>query len=119
MKSKINSGHTITVARGSASVAGLPYDLGSGLVGVAVGDYGANESGEYEISGVKKFKKRAADVYALGVIVDWDNANNETVTDGDMASDFELGRVIKAAGNTDTEVEVLVGGRPGPGPSFS
>jgi predicted RecA/RadA family phage recombinase len=119
MKSKIMSGHTVTVARGSASVAGRPYDLGSGLIGVAVGDYAANESGEYEISGVQEFDKTSADVYAFGAIVDWDDATNKTVVDGAMASDFELGRCVKAAGNGDTKVLVLVNKLPGPGPSYS
>ena len=114
MKNSVMSGHVITVARGSASVSGLPYDLGSGLIGVASGSYDANESGEYELSGVKEFDKRTADIYAVGAVIDWDDALNETVTDGDGASDFELGICIEAIGGVAGKVKVLVGGKPGP-----
>ena len=119
MKNKVMSGHTLTATRNAASVAGRPYDLGSGLIGVAVGSYDANQAGEYEISGVKEFDKTVADVYAFGAIVDWDDATNKTVVDGAMASDFELGRCVKAAGNGDTKVLVLVNKTPGPGPAYS
>ncbi len=119
MKNKIQSGHTITVSRSALSVSGLPYDLGSGLIGTAVADYAANEAGEYELSGVKEFDKRSADVYAVGDIIDWDNGNLESVTDGDAASDHELGICIAPAAGGVLKVRVIVGSKLGPGPSFS
>tara|TARA_R110000803_G_scaffold162194_1_gene225790 strand:+ start:6385 stop:6744 length:360 start_codon:yes stop_codon:yes gene_type:complete len=119
MKNDIESGHILKVARAALSVSGVPYDLGSGLVGVALGDYAANESGNYDTSGVKSIPKRSADVYVLGVSVGYDDANDETVTLADIDQDFILGNTIEAAGNGVLSVKVLINNARGPGPSKS
>lgn len=114
MKGKVNSGHTITHSHTAAVVAGEPIDLG-GLVGVAVGAYAANESGEYEISGVKEFKSDA-NAKAFMATVDWSVSGAEVVAGG--AGDFELGKVTEAAAPSGI-VDVMVNTQPGPGPSYS
>lgn len=117
MKNKIMSGHTISIARVALSVAGIPYDLGSGLVGIASGNYAANEEGEYELTGVKTFPKDGATAVAVGDLVEWDNAGGDVVAN--TAGDFDLGKVIKAELAATTTVLVMVNGLPGPGPSYS
>jgi len=115
MKNKVYSGHTITVAQAGASVSGEPYDLGSGLVGVAVSSADAAAENEYEISGVKRFANDG-NAYAVGQAVDYD-ATGKTVV-ATTTGDFALGIVTKAALSGD-DVEVMIGGKPGPGPSYS
>lgn len=119
MKNKIKSGHTLTVARAAASKSGVAYDLGSGLVGVALGAYLANESGEYETSGVKEFKKLAGETYAIGDTIDYDDALEQAVSDAHATSDFELGVCVEIALSASVLALVMVNKNPGPGPSFS
>tara|TARA_Y100000310_G_scaffold243676_1_gene248271 strand:- start:36961 stop:37317 length:357 start_codon:yes stop_codon:yes gene_type:complete len=118
MKNKVISGHTIPVAQAGAAVGGQPYDLGSGFVGVALGDYEAAEAGEYETSGVKSFAKDGS-AYAIGELVGYDADAGQVVKSGDAAKDFDLGRVTKVAEAVDASVEVMVNDRQGPGPSYS
>lgn len=118
MKNKIMSGHTLTVAQAGAAVGGVPYDLGSGFVGVALGNYDAAESGEYETSGVKSFAKDGS-AYAIGEVVGYDADTDTVVKSADGAKDFDLGVVVKVADAGDSAVEVMVNSAQGPGPSYS
>ena len=106
MKNKVYSGHTITVAVAGATASGLPYDLGGGLVGVAVNDAGAGVESEYETSGVKRFTANA-NAYTVGESVGYDDGAALVVKTGDAAKDFDLGIVTKAApGSGDIEVMI-------------
>lgn len=115
MKNKVYSGHTITAAQVAASVSGVPYDLGSGLVGVAVNSADANAENEYETSGVKRFANDG-NAYAVGQAVDYAVAGATVIAT--TTGDFPLGVVTKAA-LAGEEVEVMVNGQQGPGPSYS
>lgn len=113
MKNVVNTGHTLAVARASASVGGIPYDLGSGLVGVAVNSSNANVSTSFETSGVKRFTSEGS-AFVIGESVGWDNALNQVVKTGDVAKDFDLGIVVApSAGGGDNEVEVMINGARG------
>jgi len=118
MKNGKYSGHTLSVSTGAASVSGEPYDLGSGLVGVAANSRSASESNEYDTSGVHEFSKDG-NAYAIGESVGYDADTSQVVKTGDVAKDFELGIVVKAAQAGDTKIEVMVNGERGPGPSYS
>ena len=118
MKNQVKSGHVLPFKSANAVLSGEPIDLGSGLIGVAVGKFAANEEGEYQISGVKEFAKEAA-TFAVGESVGWDDGNQQVVDDADGTKDFDLGIVIKAVVDGDAKVQVLVNSNPGPGASFS
>lgn len=115
MKNRVYSGHTITKALGSATVSGEAYDLGSGLIGVAASSVAANEENEFDISGVKRFANDG-NAYSVGDSVDWDAAGKTVV--GATLGTHALGVVTKDATASD-DVEVMIGGKPGPGPSYS
>jgi len=118
MKNKVQSGHTITVSKGSAAVSGEAYDIGNGYAGVAVADYGSADAGEYETSGVKSFGKDGS-AYTVGELVGYDADTSSVVKSGDGAKDFDLGRVTAPADAGATSIEVMINDRQGPGPSYN
>lgn len=118
MKNKVLSGHTLTASLAGVTVSGEPYDLGSGLIGVAANSAGAGEVNEFEISGVKEFAKEGS-AYTLGEAVGYDDAVPNVVKSADAAKDFDLGTVVEAAGAGAAVIKVMVNGLPGPGPSYS
>ena len=114
MKNTVNSGHTLAVARVALSVGGIPYDLGSGLVGVAVNSSAANVSTSFETSGVKRFTSEGS-AFVIGESVGYDNALDQVVKTGDAAKDFDLGTVVApSAGGGANEIEVMINGARGP-----
>ena len=109
MKIDIKAGFTRTIAHTAIVTSGQPIANGT-QAAIANGAYIADESGEYDISGVKKFDKTAALVLAQGVKCDWDIATAKVVAT--TLGDFELGIVDEPAAGADDSVNVLVNGLP-------
>lgn len=105
MKNFVKPGKVMTVVATGAVVAGQMYQVGA-LIGVATGNAANGEEYELALMGVYKQPKDSALVLAQGVAVDWDDTAKEIVAD--TLGDFDAGFVAKAAGNGETEVEVLL-----------
>lgn len=72
---------------------------------VAKHDIADGVEGTLAVCGIFKFPKTAATVYAIGVAVYWDVADQEATEDDDTGTNKLIGYVSRAAASADTEVE--------------
>ena len=107
MKNFRQPGKVMTYAHSAAVESGEMIQIGT-LVGVAAGKYAANEEGEYSLLGVFKFAKLSTAVFAIGEKVGYDQDTKQMVVDASGDKDFDAGTAFKAAGNGETEMEVLL-----------
>lgn len=110
MKNFVKPGYTVTKANASAVESGGAVVNGEELL-VATGKYAADESGEYIRAGVVSLKKKAALAISQGAKVWWDVSAAE-ITTVELDGDVVAGICDKAALAADTEVEILLNGRP-------
>lgn len=96
-------GNIIDYTPGSAVAAGDVVVQGE-LVGVARQPIAANALGALAISGVFKWLKTAATVYAVGVLVYWDVADQEATEDADGGTNKLIGKTTIAALSADTHL---------------
>ena len=61
----------------------------------------------YKGGGQFRVPKKAATAFAtVGALVDWDPTPGEVVAHGNVATNFDLGFVVKAAGASDTHISI-------------
>jgi predicted RecA/RadA family phage recombinase len=90
---------------GTAVASGAVVVMGA-MVGVALANIAANQSGSVQVAGVFELPKLAGDVIAQGVDVYWDATPGEvTVT---SAGNTLAGKAAYAAGAGITTVQVLL-----------
>ncbi|MEM9366379.1 MAG: DUF2190 family protein [Planctomycetota bacterium] len=82
-------------AGGAAVSAGMPVEVFSGLVGVAINDIPANGTDEVDITGRFRAKSKAAQAWAVGQVVGWDASEGEFTSEGDD-QDFVVGKAVAA-----------------------
>lgn len=74
------------------------------LVGVAVRPLSAGELGSLAVDGIFDFAKVPAGPYTVGTILYWDDTANVVTTTA--TGNKQIGKVVRAAGATDTTVRV-------------
>ena len=94
-------GNIIDFTPGSDVAAGDVVVQGE-LVGVARQVILANKLGALTVEGVFKWAKDNSTAFAVGVDVFWDVADGEATEDADTGTNKLIGKVILAAGATDT-----------------
>ncbi len=107
MKNFIQPGTTIPVTVASAKSSGDGHETGAGgLVGVLQADVAAGEVVEMLIEGVVELTRDAADTFAVGDKVYWNETAGEVTTD---AAETEMGFAweAKAAGAGTIQVKLL------------
>jgi predicted RecA/RadA family phage recombinase len=78
-------------------------------VAVAAGTYGATVSGVYYTDGIFEFPIASGVTVTQGTRCYWDVSEEEVITTGMVAGDFELGRAIAAGSAAGGYVQVRVG----------
>ena len=74
------------------------------LVGVTLRPIAAGELGSLAVDGVFDFTKNTGVAYTVGTILYWDDTNNVVTTTS--AGNKQIGKVVRAAGTTDTLARV-------------
>jgi predicted RecA/RadA family phage recombinase len=74
------------------------------LVGVTLRPIAAGELGSLAVDGVFDFTKNTGVAYTVGTILYWDDTNNVVTTTS--AGNKSIGKVVRAAGTTDTLARV-------------
>jgi predicted RecA/RadA family phage recombinase len=74
------------------------------LVGVTLRPIAAGELGSLAVDGVFDFTKNTGVAYTIGTILYWDDTNNVVTTTS--AGNKQIGKVVRAAGTTDTLARV-------------
>ena len=103
MANFIKDGMSIPHTPGSAVTAGDVILVGE-KIAVAKHDIAANADGTLAAEGTFDFPKTAATVYAVGVKVYWDVADQEATEDDDTATNRLIGYVSVAALSGDALV---------------
>jgi predicted RecA/RadA family phage recombinase len=102
----LQDGEFINYTPGSAVAAGAVVVVGDRAL-PAPRAIAANELGSLQTRGVWRLPKLSTDTPAMGAILYWDAGNTRCTT---TASTHKIiGHAAKAAGNGDTEVDVLLG----------
>jgi predicted RecA/RadA family phage recombinase len=76
------------------------------LVGVTLRPIAAGELGSLAVDGVFDFTKNTGVTFTVGTILYWDDTNNVVTTTS--AGNKQIGKVVRAAGTTETLVRVLL-----------
>lgn len=106
-KNYIQPGEVWDHTPGSNVAAGSVVLMGE-VVGVALADITANQTGPVQVSGVWELPKLSTDVVTQGAILYWDAANTRlTVTAGSLKV---AGAAVTAAGSGATSVRVKLRG---------
>lgn len=95
------------VAVTAGGVIALGSHASNNLVGVAVNDIAVGERGALDTEGVHSVPKKDGDAMAAGTLVYWEGTNQEAQN----AAAIPLGRVLIAAGSSDTHVTIKLGAR--------
>jgi predicted RecA/RadA family phage recombinase len=74
------------------------------LVGVTVRPLAVGELGALAVDGIFDFTKNTGVAYTVGTILYWDDTNNVVTTTA--TGNKQIGKVVRAAGTTDTTVRV-------------
>lgn len=74
------------------------------LVGITLRPIAAGELGSLAVDGVFDFTKNTGVAYTVGTILYWDDTNN--VVTATSAGNKQIGKVVRAAGTTETSVRV-------------
>ena len=74
------------------------------LVGVTLRPIAAGELGSLAVDGVFDFTKNTGVAFTVGTILYWDDTNNVVTTTS--AGNKQIGKVVRAAGTTDTLARV-------------
>lgn len=92
---------------GTARTSNEIIEIGS-LVGVAVDDIAANETGPVRIAGaIRNLTKLAGEAWAQGEVVYWDDGNSRFTTT-DPGGGVPTGSAFEAAGSADVVGTVLL-----------
>lgn len=74
------------------------------LVGITLRPIAAGELGSLAVDGVFDFTKNTGVAYTVGTILYWDDTNNVVTTTS--AGNKQIGKVVRAAGTTETSVRI-------------
>lgn len=108
MLSCVQPGTLVTLVAPSGGVTGdVPVKIG-GLVVIPVADAEEGALFAAYLSGVFKLAKVDGVAFLAGRWLKWDVSAGECVLNATATADFNVGRVRKAVGTTDTEVELVV-----------
>ena len=103
----IQEGDVLTLTPGAAVVAGVGYQFGTGLFGIAINDVASGAAGAFAIEGVWEIAKTSALAIAVGDRVFWD-ATNKVVNKTSTAQQC-VGIAVEAAANPSATVKVKLG----------
>ncbi|MEX2186319.1 MAG: DUF2190 family protein [Pirellulales bacterium] len=101
----VQVGESIDYTPGSAVAAGDVVVQGD-LVGVAKVPITANVLGALAVTGVFDFAKNTGVSFTVGQILYWDDTANQATTTS--AGNKQIGKVVRAAGTSDTTVRIRV-----------
>ncbi len=93
------------IAPSGGVVANVPIIIGA-LCVVPERSAAVGEAFPGHLTGVFKLPKASADVVAAGAQVDWDPTPGNIVVAGSVATNWDFGYAVRAAGNGDTEIIV-------------
>lgn len=106
MATFIHDGNSIDYTPSAAVAAGDVVVQGD-LIGVARTPIAANALGSLAVRGVFEFAKANPDAtLTAGVLAYWDDTNKVATSDSASGANKLLGKVVKAAGNTETVVRI-------------
>jgi predicted RecA/RadA family phage recombinase len=107
MNNYIQDGDTLTLTPGAAVAAGVGYQFGTALFGVAVADVAISTPGAFLTEGVVQIAKTSALAISIGDRLFWDATNkcvNKTTT-----SQFCVGVAVSDAANPSATVLMKMG----------
>lgn len=104
MKNYVQPGKTIPVTVASAKSSGDGHETAAGgLVGVLTADVEAGGEVEMSIEGIFEFTKDAADSFAVGDKVYWNEAAGEATSD---IAETHMGTAVEAIGAVAGTIQV-------------
>ena len=107
MRNFIQDGQTLQLTPAAAVAAGVGYQFGAGLFGVALTDVASGAEGPFITEGVVEIAKTSALAISVGDRLFWDAANkavNKTTT-----GQFCVGVAVAAAANPSSTVKMKLG----------
>jgi len=106
-KNYIQEGDILTLTPAAAVVAGVGYQFGTGLFGVALEDVVISTPGAFAVEGVWEIAKTSALAISVGDRVFWDVTNK--VVNKTSAGQQCVGIAVEAAANPSATVKVKLG----------
>lgn len=106
-KTYIQEGDILTLTPAAAVVAGVGYQFGTGLFGIALEDVVISTPGAFAVEGVWEVAKTSALAISVGDRVFWDSTNkvvNKTTTAQQC-----VGVAVAAASNPSPTVQMKIG----------
>ncbi|MEG1799841.1 MAG: DUF2190 family protein [Synergistaceae bacterium] len=103
MKNYVSKGEVIKATLSSAVTSGSAVLIGDTLA-IACGTYGANEAGEYLISGIVTVPATSTDTFTVGGKVYWDDTNKKITTTS--TSNKQAGIYIAANGSGFADIKL-------------
>ena len=107
MKTFVQAGDVLTLTPNVAVAAGVGFQAGAALFGVALGDVAANTPGEFRVTGVVNIAKTSALAISVGDRLFWDATNkcvNKTAT-----AQLCVGVAVAAAASPSATVAIRLG----------
>lgn len=106
-KNYIQEGDILTLTPAAAVVAGVGYQFGTGLFGVALEDVAISTPGAFAVEGVWEIAKTSALAISVGDRVFWDVTNK--VVNKTSAGQQCVGIAVEAAANPSATVKIKLG----------
>lgn len=107
MKNFLQEGDTLTLTPTAAVAAGVGFQFGAGLFGIAVNDVAANTPGEFRITGVLTISKTSALAISVGDRLFWDATNK--VVNKTASAQLCVGVACSAVANPSSTVLIRLG----------
>lgn len=106
-KTYIQEGDILTLTPAAAVVAGVGYQFGTGLFGIALEDVVISTPGAFAVEGVWEVAKTSALAISVGDRVFWDSTNK--VVNKTSAGQQCVGIAVADAANPSATVKVKLG----------
>jgi predicted RecA/RadA family phage recombinase len=107
MKNFVQRGNTLTLTAPAAVVSGQPIIVGS-VFGIVNGDAASGDPMDVDVVGVFNLPKVAADAFAEGAAVYWDNTAK--LVTSTTTGNTKIGVAVTAAANPSATVHVRLNG---------
>lgn len=106
-KTYIQEGDILTLTPGAAVAAGVGYQFGTGLFGIALEDVAISTPGAFAVEGVWEVAKTSALAISVGDRVFWDSTNK--VVNKTSSAQQCVGIAVEAAANPSSTVKIKLG----------
>ena len=103
----IQEGDVLVLTPAAAVAAGVGYQFGTGLFGIAINDVAISTLGAFAVEGVWEIAKTSALAISVGDRVFWDSTNK--VVNKTSAGQQCVGIAVEAAANPSATVKVRLG----------